>query len=157
MKNNRLLYEKSVAYCGHLIIPYCFDRVNGENIYSYKLLSALGHKGEFHKADNPAGMYSSNLEETIEIAREHLEENSDVLDRFDLFKSRYTYHYDLIIIHQVGRQYYYDHYKPDNLNNIAAPKLFESEYECMTWIKAGLDRQKIRRSPHLGNFQSQID
>ncbi|MEB3827541.1 hypothetical protein [Phormidium sp. CCY1219] len=142
---SRLLYEKSVAYLGHLIIPYLFGTVDRESIYSYKLLSELGHKGIFHKAENPAGMYSSSVDGIIEIAREHLEEYSDVLDSMEVFQQRYTYRDNLIIVYEMGGKYFYDHFKPDSLKNLAAPKIFKSKRECINWIKKGLDRSRRDR------------
>jgi hypothetical protein len=46
----------------------------------------------------------------------------------------------LIVIHEGAGKYFYDHYKPEELNNVAAPKLFKSESDCISWIKQGLDR-----------------
>lgn len=140
---NWLLYEQSVSYQGHLIIPFIFGRADTELIYSYKLLSGFGHKGKFHKSNNPAGMYSDSIIGIIEVAREHLKENSDVIGSLDYFKCRYTYKENLIIIYEELGKYFYDHYKPDNLNNLAAPKLFQSEQDCLSWIKQGLDRSNI--------------
>jgi hypothetical protein len=77
------------------------------------------------------------------VAREHLKENSDVISSLDYFKCRYTYKENLIIIYEELGKYFYDHYKPDNLNNLAAPKLFQSEQDCLSWIKQGLDRSNI--------------
>jgi hypothetical protein len=147
---SRLLYEKSVSYQGHLIIPFVFTKADDQPIYSYKLLSELGHKGNFHQADNPAGMYSDNCENIVKIAKEHLDVNSDVSSESSdvtFFKRRYTYRYNLIILHGKAGKYFYDHYRPDSLNNIAAPKIFESEIECISWIKQGLDRAPSREQP----------
>jgi hypothetical protein len=135
-----LIYEKSVSYKGHLIIPFVFGMVDDQSIYSYKFLSELGHKGKFHKSENPSGIYSNSVEGTIAIAKEYLDENSEFFSREDYFKHRYTYRQNLIIIHQEVGKYFYDHYKPDTLNNVAAPKIFKSELECIGWIKQGLDR-----------------
>jgi hypothetical protein len=140
---SRLLYEKSVPDKGHLIIPFIFGVADGKSIYSYKLLSELGHKGKFHKAENPAGIYSNSSDSIIAIAKEHLDNSSDVVTTIDYFKYRYTYLYNLIIVHETAGKYFYDHYKPEGLNNVAAPKLFNSEYECISWIKQGLDRSSI--------------
>ncbi|MBD0344999.1 MAG: hypothetical protein ICV63_09310 [Coleofasciculus sp. Co-bin14] len=140
---SRLLYEKSVSYKGHLIIPFIFGVADGESIYSYKLLSELGHKGKFHKAENPARICSNSIEIIIDIAKEHLDKNLDIRTEIDYFKCRYTYRYNLIVIHEAAGKYFYDHYKPEDLNNVAAPKLFNSEYECISWIKQGLDRSSI--------------
>lgn len=135
---SRLLYESSVSYKGHLIIPFVFGIVDGQTVYSYKLLSAQGHKGKLHKSENPAGICSSSVEVIIDVAQEYLDNNSDVLNIGDNFKIRYTYCENLIIIYQVSGKYFYDHYSQDNLNNIAAPRIFTSETECINWIKQGL-------------------
>lgn len=140
---SRLLYEKSVSYKGYLIIPFVFGIADGQSIYSYKLLSELGHKGKFHKSENPAGIYSSSLEESLAVAKEHLAQNSEVVSSDDYFKLRYTYRNNLIIVYETGGKYFYDHYKPDQLNNVAAPTIFKSEQECISWIKQGLDRSAI--------------
>ena len=137
---NRLLYEKSVSYKGHLIIPFVFGMADGESIYSYKLLSELGHKGKFHKSENPSGIYSDSSDSIIDIAKEHLDKNLDIGTSVDYFKCRYTYRDNLIVIHEGAGKYFYDHYKPEELNNVAAPKLFKSESDCISWIKQGLDR-----------------
>lgn len=140
---SRLLYEKSVSYKGYLIIPFVFGIADSQSIYSYKLLSELGHKGKFHKSENPVGIYSSSLEGSITVAKEHLDKNSDVVSSDDYFKRRYTYRNNLIIVYETGGKYFYDHYKPEHLNNVAAPKIFKSEQECISWIKQGLDRSAI--------------
>ncbi|MGB7444003.1 MAG: hypothetical protein WA919_23305 [Coleofasciculaceae cyanobacterium] len=137
---SRLIYEKSSSYQGHLIIPFVFAMIDSKSIYSYKLLSELGHKGKFHKIENPAGICSNKLDIIIDIAKEFLDENSDVVNSADVFKRRYTYCHNLIIVHEESGKYFYDHYKQDNLNNIAAPKIFASEQECLNWVKQGLDR-----------------
>lgn len=137
---SRLLYEKSVSYKGYLIIPFVFGLVNGQSIYSYTLLSELGHKGKFHKIENPTEIYSNCLKDTTDVAKEHLEQNSDSVSRDDYFKRRYTYRDNLIIVHEAAGKYFYDHYNPESLTNIAAPKIFKSEYDCITWIKHGIDR-----------------
>ncbi|MEP0859793.1 hypothetical protein [Trichocoleus sp. DQ-U1] len=142
---SRLLYENSVSYKGYLIIPFVFGMADGQNIYSYTLLSELGHKGRFHKLENPAGIYSSCIDTIIEAAKEHLDENSDVVSQNDYFKNRYIYQDNLIIVYQLASKYFYDHYKSDNLNNVAAPKIFGTEQECITWIKEGLDKSQINQ------------
>lgn len=141
----RLLYESSVSHRGHLIIPYVYSTLAEQSIYSYKLLSALGHKGEFHKTDNPAGLHSTHLDGIVAIAKEHLDQHSDQ-DSHDgnnsqanLFKRRYTYRDNLIIVYEEAGKCFYDHYPPHELNNIAAPKLFKTEPECLSWVRQGLD------------------
>jgi hypothetical protein len=140
IKMSRLLYEKSVSFKGYLIIPCIVEVFNSELIYSYKLLSERGHKGKFHKSDNPAKIYSSNLTSIIDVAKEHLQAASDIANTLDYFKCRYTYNYNLIIIYEESEKYFYDHYKPEALNNVAAPKIFKSEQDCLNWIKQGLER-----------------
>lgn len=137
---SRLLYENSVSYKGHLIIPFVFAIVDNKSIYSYKLLSELGHKGNLHKLENPVGICASGIVEIIDIAKEYLDKNSNIVNSGDNFKNRYTYRNNLIIIHEISGKYFYDHYSPDNLNNIAAPRIFSSEAECVNWIKEGLLR-----------------
>lgn len=136
---SRFLYEKSVSYKGYLIIPFVFSIVDEDHIYSYTLLSELGYKGKFHKSENPAGIYSGSIADIIAVAKSHLNKNSDIINSGDYFKFRYTYRNDLIIIYQVAGKYFYDHYKPESLNNVAAPRLFTSEQECIRWVKQGLD------------------
>lgn len=149
---SQLLYKKSVSFQGYLIIPFVFTRADEQLIYSYKLLSEWGHKGKFHKSDNPAGIYFNSVEGIIAVAKEHLEQNSDVASNLDYFKRRYTYLNNLIIIYEESGKYFYDHYKPDSLNNVAAPKIFKSEQDCITWIKQGLDQANISKDdPVLEN------
>ncbi|MDJ0773527.1 MAG: hypothetical protein QNJ49_08875 [Mastigocoleus sp. MO_167.B18] len=140
----RLLYEESVSYKGYLIIPFVFGKADKYDIFSYKLLSAVGYNSKFHKVENPATIYGSNTENVIKIAKEHLDLHSDLVAYSDAFRLRYTYRNNLIIVFNQGGKYFYDHYPSDSLNNIAAPKLFRSEYECLQWIKEGLDRLNIR-------------
>ncbi len=144
MMINRFIYENSVSYQGYLIIPYVLAIANDIPIYSYKLLSELGHKGNFHLGENPTGFYTNSIEKIIKVAQSHLYENSDVESHGDYFKLRYVYDDDLIIIHQEADKFFYDHYKPDSLTNVAAPKIFQSEYECINWVKARLDRAKTK-------------
>jgi hypothetical protein len=145
---SRLLYESSVSFEGYLIIPFVYGKVDNYEIYSYKLLSEIGQKSQFHKAENPAEIYGNSLSNIIDIAKEHLQKHSDFVSHGDSFRHRYTYHQNLIIVFQQDDKYFYDHYPPELLNNIAAPKLFKSEYECLSWIKQGLDmrhtRQRVR-------------
>ena len=136
---NRLVYEKSVSYKGYLIIPIIFQIIDGEVIYSYTLLSELGHKGKFHNLDNPRRIFSGSISGIINVAKEHLDENTDIINSYDNFKRRYIYRHNLIIVYEVAEKYYYDHYKPNSLNNVAAPKIFESEQDCINWIKQGLE------------------
>jgi hypothetical protein len=142
MELNRLLYEKSVPYQGHLIIPFVFGTADQASIYSYSLLAEAGHKSEWHQAENPAQMYSSDLEEIIRIAQEHLAQHSSYESSSDSFKHRYTYCQNLIIVSEIAGKYFYDHYPPNRLNNIAAPRIFRSEAECISWVKQGLDQSQ---------------
>lgn len=137
---NRLLYENSVAYNGHLIIPFLYGSIDREEIYSYHLLSEQSCKGKLHKAVNPAGIYASSVNGIIDMAKEHLDKNSDILHPSENFKARYTYRHNLIIIYGMNARFFYDHYPPEELRNIAAPKLFKSRVECINWVKEGLDR-----------------
>jgi hypothetical protein len=147
---SRLLYEHSVSHCGYLIIPYQHGAIDAQSIYSYKLLSEFGHKGRFHKADNPAGLYSSSIAGIMAIAQEHLSQQLNCNSQTDYFKRRYTYRNTLIIVfHQAGK-YFYDHYPPEDLHNIAAPKIFATEADCLNWIKQGLDRHH----PNLASDRS---
>jgi len=140
---NRFLYEKSVPHKGYLIIPFVFGKADYQFLYSYKLLSELGHRGKFHKSENPAGMYSTSIDIIIDVARKHLDKESDIVSRVNYFKRRYTYRNNLIIIYEEVGKYFYDHYKPEALNNVAAPKIFKSEQDCINWIKQGLDHSNI--------------
>ena len=140
---NRLLYEQSVAYKGYLIIPFVLHQHEEQSIYSYKLLSQLGRKNQLHKADNPGGIYANKLEMMINMAKKYLDDYADMVSEDNYFKQRYTYRNDLIIIYEEAGKYFYDHYKPYSLNNVAAPKIFCSEQDCINWVKAGLDRSYL--------------
>ncbi|MBF2067948.1 MAG: hypothetical protein IGS39_26555 [Calothrix sp. C42_A2020_038] len=142
---SRLLYESSVSYKGYLIIPFVFNQVEGNDIYSYKLLAEIGYRSRYHKADNPAGVYGSSISNIVDIAKQHLDKNSDFTSRGDIFKNRYTYRNNLIIIFHEADKYFYDHYPPETLNNIAAPKMFKSEIDCISWIKQGIDGLHVRK------------
>ena len=138
----RLLYENSVTCRGYLIIPFVGGSIAGKEVYSYTLLSELGHRGQFHKAANPSGEFSVRIENLIKIAQAHLAQHSDLGDDTDYFEHRYTYQNNLIIVLGQGKKVFYDHYPPSELTNLAAPKIFESESECLTWVKQGLDFQQ---------------
>ncbi|MFQ4144200.1 hypothetical protein [Chlorogloeopsis sp. ULAP02] len=142
---SRLLYEYSLSYRGYLIIPFVFGKANNYDIYSYKLLSEIGYQSHFHKAENPAEIYGSSISNILEIAKEHLDNNLEFTSESDYFQHRYVYRNNLIIVYQEGGKYFYDHYPPDSLNNIAAPKIFTSEFECLNWIKQGLNGLHVRR------------
>ena len=136
---NRLLYESSVSYKGYLIIPFVFGKVDNYEIYSYKLLAEVGHKSRFHGSENPAKMYGNTVTNILDIAKEHIDINIDFINQGDYFKTRYIYRHNLIIVYQKNGRCYYDHYAPESLSNIAAPKLFSSPYECLNWVQKGLD------------------
>lgn len=136
---DRFLYEKSVAYQECLIIPFIFSCVDGQNIYSYGLLSEQGYTSSLHQAENPARLYSSDVQGIFAIAKQHLD-SQITLEGSSYFQQRYTYNHNLIIIHQQGNKCFYDHYAPSKLTNIAAPKIFSSTFECIEWVKSGLQR-----------------
>ncbi|MBW4646152.1 MAG: hypothetical protein KME23_24695 [Goleter apudmare HA4340-LM2] len=142
---SRLIYESSVSYKGYLIIPFVFGKADNYEIYSYKLLSETGYKSHFHKSENPAEIYGNSINNIIEIAKEHIDKNAEFVSKGDGFKSRYIYRNNLIIVFQEGGKYFYDHYPPELLNNIAAPKLFKSEFECLNWIKQGFEGRYTRQ------------
>ncbi|RUT03506.1 hypothetical protein DSM106972_051450 [Dulcicalothrix desertica PCC 7102] len=142
---SRLLYESSVSYKGYLIIPFVFNQVDGNDIYSYKLLAEIGYRSRYHKADNPAKSYGASIGNVVDIAKGHLDKYSDFTSREDVFKHRYTFRHNLIIIFNEANKYFYDHYPPETLNNIAAPKVFTSEIDCISWIKQGMDGLHVRR------------
>jgi hypothetical protein len=175
------LYEQAHADRGHLIVPFQYAQVSGYPIYSYALLSALGHRGALHQAVNPAQLYSISLDGILDIAQEHLVQKAHLapensrpedslsedslpkslpqehlgqvhgdrpearhLDFRNAFRQRYIYRGHLLIVGEIRGRYFYDHYSPYELRNIAAPKLFASESECLSWIKLGLDRRPAR-------------
>ncbi len=142
---SRHLYEHSVSYQGYLIVPFVFGKVDSYEIYSYKLLSEIGRQSRFHKAENPAGICGSSIDNIIDIAKEHIDKHAEFVSQKDNFKFRYIYNNNLIILFRQDGKYFYDHYPPDSLNNIAPPKLFKSEYECLCWIKQGLDALHPKR------------
>jgi hypothetical protein len=140
---NRLLYEKSVSYKGHLIVPFILGRIGCETIYSYKLLSEKGYTSPVHESDNLSGICSNSLEDIVKIAQQNLDEKIISYLGLDHFRERYVYHNNLIILHNQSGKYFYDHYPPEQLTNIAAPKLFISANDCLSWIKQGLDQHKV--------------
>jgi len=138
---SQLLYERSISHRGYLVIPFIFTKIDGETIYSYQLLSAIGRNGKFHKAENPTGLCDRTVDGITAIGKEFLDKHSDLQSDSGYFKHRYTYRHHLIITIHESNQWFYDHYPPDELRNIAAPKLFSSEDECLTWVKQGLDHK----------------
>lgn len=137
---SRLLYENSIATCGYLVIPFSLGTIAGESFYSYTLLSEWGRRGQYHKLDNPAGLFSNSIEAIVKIAAEHLANHSDIAIATNYFQNRYTYRNHLIIVFGEAGKYFYDHYPQDTLSNIAAPKIFNSQSECLSWVQQGLDR-----------------
>ena len=155
----RLLYEQSTSHSGHLIIPFVYQTLAGQDIFSYRLLSEWGYKGRLHRAENPGGIYSCSPSGITQIAKEYLdiatqrdEPNSNqsaaialpetdtlALPSRDYFRNRYTYKDNLIIVFHARHKFFYDHYPPTSLKNIAAPKIFNTERACLTWIKNGID------------------
>ncbi|BAC87986.1 hypothetical protein [Gloeobacter violaceus] len=140
----RLLYENSVSHRGFLIVPFRYGAMVGKEIYSYWLLSALAYRSRWHRTENPAGLYSSTLTGIVEIAHEHLDRHGDTPIADDHFARRYVYCDNLIVVCRIGDRIFYDHYLPGGLDNIAAPKLFASETQCLAWIKAGIDRLQVK-------------
>ena len=136
---DRFLYEKSVTYQECLIIPFLFSNIDGQDVFSYVLLSEQGYTSQLHQADNPAKLYSSKFYDIIAIAKQHLD-SQVILEGSDYFRQRYTYSNNLIIIHQEAGKCFYDHYPPNKLVNIAAPKIFKSKVECINWVRLGLSR-----------------
>ncbi|MEC4805839.1 MAG: hypothetical protein SAJ72_16425 [Jaaginema sp. PMC 1080.18] len=141
----KFLYTQSLSHRGYLIIPFEFAKFDQEMVYSYILLSDKGYKGSFHKAKNPAQLYSSNLEEIIAIAQTHLDEKTEESHDIDYFRQRYVYRENLLILHEEAGKCFYDHYPPNELRNIAAPKLFYTARECLSWVKRGLDRNVLSK------------
>ena len=101
-------------------------------------------KVNYINLENPAGLYSKSLDDIINIAKKHLDENSGNFSSIDYFKDRYTYKNNLIIVHQEAQKAFYDHYPPKKLINIAAPKIFTTANDCINWVKAGLDRNQTK-------------
>ena len=155
----RLLYEQSTSYSGHLIIPFVNQTLAGQDIFSYRLLSEWGYKGRLHRAENPGGIYSCSASGITQIAKEYLDAKTQhdteasragrstvlpdtdtlALPSRDYFRQRYTYKQNLIIVFHARHKFFYDHYPPTSLKNIAAPKIFNTEHACLTWIKNGID------------------
>ncbi len=139
--SERFLYEKSVAYQECLIIPFVFRCIDSQNIYSYSLLSEQGYTSILHQAENPARLYSNELQGIVAIAKQHLD-SQIILEGSHYFQQRYTYHHNLIVIHQQANKCFYDHYAPNKLVNIAAPKVFSCPSDCIAWVKWGLQRSQ---------------
>lgn len=140
---NRLVYERSVSYKGHLIIPFILSRIGCETIYSYKLLANQGSTSPLHQSTNLSGICTNNLDDIIKIAKQNLDEKIKTYLGIDPFRDRYIYQNHLVILHYHSGKYFYDHYPPQELSNIAAPKLFISANDCLSWIKQGLDQHRV--------------
>jgi hypothetical protein len=140
MAAQRHLYEKLVFHQGYLVIPFQCGRISGCDLFSYKLLAAFDRRGQFHKAENPGELFGESVEGIVAIAREFLETHSDLNHVSDYPQQRYVYQGNLIIISQIAEKYFYDHYPPDSLNNLSAPRLFLCEDDCIAWVKQGIDR-----------------
>lgn len=141
MQMRRLLYEKSVSYGGYLIIPFVHGLAAGRPLCSYRLLSEQAHRGQFHRAENPADRYTRSVDAIIAAAQEHLDRHLKPEEGgVDYFQRRYTYCNHLIVLHPEADKVFYDHYQPEDLNNIAAPKLFASELACVRWVREGIDQ-----------------
>lgn len=134
---DRFLYEKSATYQECLIIPFVYSCIDGQDIYSYVLLSEQGYTSILHQAENPAQLYSNDAKGIMAIAQQHLD-TQIILEGSRYFRQRYTYNHNLIIIHQQGNKCFYDHYAPARLINIAAPKIFARASDCIEWVKSGL-------------------
>ena len=139
---DRFLYEQSVTHHECLIIPFVYSCVDAQKIYSYALLSEQGYTSILHQAENPAKLYSSELTGIIAIAKQHLD-SQVTLEGSRYFRQRYTYNHNLIIIHQAANKCFYDHYAPNKLVNIAAPKIFSNAADCIEWVKSGLQRNQV--------------
>jgi hypothetical protein len=125
------------------------ESLRDRKIYSYKLIAENGSRNKLHKVENPTGFYGHSIESIIEIAKEYIDrylidKNLELVNMDDAFKNRYTYRNNLIIVSQEAGKYYYNQYPPESLNNIAAPKIFKSEFDCISWIKQGVDGLHIK-------------
>lgn len=137
----KFLYERSLVYRGYLIIPFPYSSLAGVVVYSYCLLSLVANNAPFHRAENPAKLYEETIANIIEIAQNHLDQELKEAQPPDYCQQHYVYRHNLIIISVIGDKVFYDHYPPNRLHNIAAPKIFASEQDCIVWVKQGLDRE----------------
>jgi hypothetical protein len=133
------LYERSVVYRGYLIIPFPYGTLAGVRVHSYRLLSLVANQAPFHRVENPAARYAETLESIIEIAKDHLDQGLQEGQIPNYYQQHYVYRHNLIIVSAIGGKFFYDHYPPHSLNNIAAPKIFTCEQDCIDWVKQGLD------------------
>jgi hypothetical protein len=140
MAAHRYLYEKLALHYGYLVIPFQCGTISGADLYSYQLLCAFERQGQFNREVNPTEEYSASVERVVAIAQAFLEVHSDLPSDINYVQQRYVYKDNLILISQIAGQYFYDHYPPDKLTNLAAPRLFETEADCIDWVKQGIDR-----------------
>jgi hypothetical protein len=150
MEAHRYLYENLAFHAGYLVIPFKCGAISGADLYSYQLLCAFERQGRFHKEVNPTEDYAASVERAIAIAKTFLEHHSDLPSIPDYSQQRYIYQDNLILISQIAGKYFYDHYSPDSLTNLAAPRLFESEADCIAWVKQGIDRIQPPAIAHEG-------
>ena len=147
--SHRFLYERAKVHQGYLIVPFQYSQVAGAPIYSYRLLALDNPQHQFHTATNPAGIYAGQVETIVTIAQDHLDQSSDSADDLDYFQQQYVYQHNLIIISAIGDKVFYDHYPPEQLTNIAAPKIFASEPDCIAWVKQGIDQFHPKSAPTI--------
>ncbi len=140
MAGQRHLYEKLIFHRGYLVIPFVCSNISGCDIYSYRLIAAFDRRGQFHKAENPSELCGDSAEGILAIACEFLDTHSDLNEVVDYPQQRYVYQGNLVVISQIAEKYFYDHYPPDSLNNLSAPRLFPCETDCIAWVKQGIDR-----------------
>jgi hypothetical protein len=140
MTEHRYLYEKLAFHYGYLVIPFKCGMISGADLYSYQLLCAFERQGHFNREVNPTEEYAASVERVMAIAQTFLAHHSDLPSVTNYVQQRYIYQGNLIVISQIAGKYFYDHYAPDNLTNIAAPRLFEDEEDCIAWVKQGIDR-----------------
>ena len=137
-------YDKAATHRGFLIVPFEVTRISGRPIYSYVLLSGYGYQHQWHKSENLAGIYAEDIYEVIVHAKAHLDREDACGGKQGHFSSSYTYLRNLIVIYEAAGRFYYDHYAPERLTNIAAPKLFSSKEKCIDWVRTGLLRRTLR-------------
>jgi hypothetical protein len=140
MTEHRYLYEKLAFHDGYLVIPFKCGMISGADLYSYQLLCAFERQGNFNLEVNPTEEYSASVERVMAIAQTFLSYHSDLTADTYYIQQRYVYQGNLILISQIAGKYFYDHYPPDRLTNLAAPRLFETEADCIAWVKQGIDR-----------------
>jgi hypothetical protein len=140
MTAHRYLYEKLALHYGYLVIPFQCGTISGADLYSYQLLCAFERQGRFNREVNPTEEYSASVERVVAIAQTFLATHSDLPAAINYVQERYVYQGNLILISQIAGQYFYDHYPPDTLTNLAAPRLFETEADCIAWVKQGIDQ-----------------